>query len=122
MKPNKIKKQENKAMRMPQDQLLDALFDAFKEYQYWGLKELKARLVQPESYLKDTLDKIAVLIKGGTYNLTYALKPEATEGLYLDFNNVKAEAAPEVASDGLGFDGAMDDDDDNVKMEDVVLE
>ena len=107
---------------MPQDQLLDALFEAFKEFQYWPLGSLKSRLRQPESYLKETLDKIAVLIKGGRYNLTYALRPEATEGKYLEFNNVKAEAAPEVA-DGLGFDGAMDDDDDeNVKMEDVLLE
>lgn len=108
---------------MPQDLLLDALFEAFKEYQYWGLKELKSRLVQPESYLKETLDKIAVLIKGGPYNLTYRLRPEATEDRYLDFNNVKAEVAPEVASPGLGYDGVMDDDDDdNVKMEDVVLD
>ena len=118
---NKVRKQENKATRMPQDQLLDALFNCFKEFKYWPLSALKSRLNQPESYLKETLEKIAVLIKGGTFNLTYQLRPDSTEGRYLNFDDVKAEAAPDVGSDRGEDLGSNEDDDENVKMEDVFL-
>lgn len=121
MVTNKVRKQENKATRMPQDQLLDALFNCFKEFKYWPLSALKSRLNQPESYLKETLEKIAVLIKGGTFNLTYQLRPDSTEGRYLNFDDVKAEAAPDVSSDRGEDLGSNEDDDENVKMEDVFL-
>lgn len=119
--PNKVRKQENKATRMPQDQLLDALFNCFKEFKYWPLSALKSRLNQPESYLKETLEKIAVLIKGGTFNLTYQLRPDSTEGRYLNFDDVKAEAAPDVGSDRGEDLNSNEEDDENVKMEDVFL-
>ena len=106
---------------MPQDQLLDALFTCFKEFKYWPLSALKSRLNQPESYLKETLEKIAILIKGGPFNLTYQLRPDSTEGRYLNFDDVKAEAAPDVGSDRGEELGSNEDDDENVKMEDVFL-
>jgi len=85
---------------------------------------LKAELKQPETYLKQTLEMIAHFIRQGPHAMTWQLKPEARIGAYADtslFDKVKDEAAPD-----MGFDGPSDykdeeeDDDDNVKMEDVL--
>ena len=65
--------------RMPYDLLDDALLDAFKEFKFWPLRMLNDRLRQPELYLLKALETIAVLKKGGRFDGTYQLKPEALE-------------------------------------------
>ncbi|KAA8917842.1 hypothetical protein TRICI_000003 [Trichomonascus ciferrii] len=67
---------EGKATRLPQNELLDLLFKLFEEYDYWGMKGLRERTKQPEAYLKEVLDTMAVLIKKGPYAMKYTLKPE----------------------------------------------
>lgn len=67
---------EGKATRLPQNELLDLLFKLFEEYDYWGMKGLRERTKQPETYLKEVLDTMAVLIKKGPYAMKYTLKPE----------------------------------------------
>lgn len=104
---------------MPQNELLDLLLDCFTQFKYWHLKTLKAKLNQPEAFLKETLDKVAVLTRSGTHNLTYQLREDANIGHY-DLSNVKLETAPEIVSDGLEDVGGTEDDDENVKMEDVL--
>ncbi|EGV60973.1 transcription initiation factor IIF subunit beta [Yamadazyma tenuis] len=77
LKPNTNKnKNEGRAIRMPQKDLLDLLFRLFEEYEYWSIKGLRERTKQPESYLKESLDSIANLIKKGPYTSKYNLKPE----------------------------------------------
>lgn len=79
---------------------------------------MKQDLVQPEAYLKETLDKFAELIRSGPMNGKYQLKTE-TEARYADpraFDNVKAEAAPEADPDAPD----ITDDDDEEEMEDVL--
>ena len=123
--PPRGKKQLLKAARMPQNELLDLIYDCFKEYTYWPMRSLRERLNQPEAYLKETLEMVAMMNKSGTHALQWQLKPEAREVRYAEagfFDKVKDEAAPDV--ENSGFDGIdeMDEDDDNVDMEDVPLE
>ena len=125
---------------MPQNELMDMIFDCFKDYKYWTLASLKQRLRQPEAFLKETLDKIASLTRSGenftiapstpqwirhwlrdcvgTMTGKYQLKPEAAPAQYGDtvaFNNVKAEAAPDADPNGLD----ITDEDEDEEMEDV---
>lgn len=69
-------KADGRAIRMPKKDLLDLLFRLFEEYEYWLMKGLKERTRQPETYLKESLESIANLIKKGPYTLKYNLKPE----------------------------------------------
>ncbi|KAL1960962.1 hypothetical protein VTO42DRAFT_4850 [Malbranchea cinnamomea] len=124
-KPAKPKTQENKAARMPQNELLDLIYACFREYRYWPFKSLKARLQQPEAYLKQTLEIVAHLVKTGDFANTWELKPEARESSYvnmLGYTDAKEELAP--AADDEGSEGeptasGMDEDED-VKFETVV--
>ena len=115
--PAKGRKKE-KAARMPQNELMDMIFDCFKDYKYWTLASLKQRLRQPEAFLKETLDKVASLTRSGLMTGKYQLKPDAAPIQYGDaeaFNNVKAEAAPDADPNGPD----ITDDDEDEEMEDV---
>ncbi|SSD59282.1 related to Transcription initiation factor IIF subunit beta [Saccharomycodes ludwigii] len=72
----KQQKNSSRAIRMPKKELLDLLFKLFDEYDYWSLKGLKERTKQPEVYLKECLDQVAMLVKKGPYALKYTLKTE----------------------------------------------
>jgi transcription initiation factor TFIIF subunit beta len=112
---------------MPQNELLDLIFDCFKRYNYWSLKSLKSELNQPEAYLKSTLEKVAVLVKSGRFAMTWTLKPEVKVNGYAE---VKNEQAPDSGIDGPsdvvgdGEDDVVitidDDEEDNEVMEDVL--
>ena len=94
------KPQEFKTARIPQNELMDLIFSCFRRYKYWPIKALKAELKQPEVYLKETLERVAVLVKQGTYAMTWQLMPS-----YGQLSNVKDEVAPD---DSYGFDGTSD--------------
>ena len=73
---------------------------------------------QPEAYLRQTLEMVAHLVRQGPHANTWQLKQDTVGG-----TNLNEEQAP-VA---MGLDGASDageldsdDDEDNVKMEDVL--
>ena len=113
---------------MPQNELLDLIYDCFKKYNYWPLKSLKTELNQPEAYLKQTLEMIAHLVRQGPHAMTWQLKPESKYSAYADaqsYEQVKDEIAPDSGygldgpSDTGGGDGS-DDDDENVKLEDIM--
>src|SRR5271169_2152743 len=46
----KAEAQNNKATRIPKNELLDLLFKCFQEYAYWSLKGLREYVKQPEVY------------------------------------------------------------------------
>jgi transcription initiation factor TFIIF subunit beta len=48
---SKAEVQNNKATRIPKNELLDLLFKCFQEYAYWSLKGLKEYIKQPEVHL-----------------------------------------------------------------------
>lgn len=95
-----------KAARIPKDQLLDLIFDCFRQYQYWPMKALRQKTQQPDAYLRQVLEEVAVLIKSGKFANNYCLSDA-----YKDKQGAGAkEAAAEVE----------DDDDDDEEMEDVL--
>lgn len=133
------KQSDGKATRIPRNELLDLLFRLFEEYDYWTMKGLRERTKQPESYLKEVLDTMAVLIKKGPYAMKYSLKPEfkqvkgqLSSGLsdYIEKSAQTAGAAPvDGAAGGAGPSGAPlddpnkpadDDNDDDVDMETIL--
>lgn len=123
-KPLKAKTQENKTTRMPQNELLDLIYQCFREYRYWPFKTLKARLRQPEAYLKQTLEMVAHLVKSGDFAMTWELKPEAMESSYANafgYGDAKEELAPGT---GLNLDEVSDEDpeamDEDTQFENVV--
>ncbi|KAG0301342.1 hypothetical protein BGZ98_008437 [Dissophora globulifera] len=67
---------DQKTTRMPRNELVDLLFKAFEEYQYWSFKGLVEYCKQPHSYLKEVLGEICNFIKKGPYTAKYQLKPE----------------------------------------------
>lgn len=103
---------------MPENELLDKIYTCFRRYKYWPMKALRAELQQPEAYLRETLDKIAVLDKSGRFATHWHLKME--QG---DFEGVGDEVAPMTNMDGnnesdIG-DEEDDDDDEDTKFIDV---
>ncbi|KAK6540936.1 hypothetical protein TWF694_008319 [Orbilia ellipsospora] len=110
----KKKTQENKATRMPRNELLDALFTCFSEYEFWALKGLRERLNQPEAYLKETLESIATLLKTGPFALKWQLKPEYKSK---DIEVIKKEVREDLGTDA----GEEFDDDEEEEMEDVKI-
>lgn len=54
--------------RLPRNQLLDLLFQLFREQPRWSFKPLRERTQQPEVYLKEVLNEIAVLHRSGEHN------------------------------------------------------
>ncbi|KAF5608821.1 transcription initiation factor TFIIF subunit [Fusarium pseudoanthophilum] len=95
-----------KAARIPENQLLDLIFDCFRQYQYWSVKALRQKLQQPEQYLRQVLEKIAVLNKSGRFANQYCLSDA-----YRDKGGAEAqEAAAEP----------VDDEEDDAEMEDVL--
>ena len=85
--PSKTRGQDNKAARIPQNELLDMIQDCFKEYRYWGLKTLRDKLRQPESYLRQTLELVAQQVRQGPQANTWQLKKE--------FRNIAVDTADE---------------------------
>ncbi|KAI9925026.1 hypothetical protein ASPWEDRAFT_45159 [Aspergillus wentii DTO 134E9] len=109
-KPTKLRPQENKTTRMPQNELLDLIYQCFREFKYWPFKNLRARLQQPEAYLKQTLEMVAHLVKSGDFAMTWELKPEAKESNYMNalaYGNAKEELPPGA---DFNFDDASEED------------
>lgn len=110
---------KEKAVRMERTVLLDQLQRLFAEYSYWKLGGLKARLNQPEAYIKQTLEEIAILVKQGDFANTYKLKPEYESLARVQAaGNLRQEVAPE--DEEVGSDGTGDEMDDDEDFEDVM--
>ncbi|KAL7932629.1 transcription initiation factor IIF, beta subunit domain-containing protein [Trichoderma chlorosporum] len=99
-----------KATRIPKNQLLDLIFDCFRQYQYWSMKALRQRTQQPDSYLRQVLEEVAVLNKSGPFANHYCLS-EA-------YRDKGGNDAKEAAAEAMDDDG---DDDEGEEMEDVLV-
>lgn len=103
------------------------IHDKFKKYRYWSLKALKAEVNQPEAYLKQTLELVSHLVRNGPHAMTWELNQDSKLGSYelAQYDAAHSKTAPET---GSGFDGVSDtgegmgsdDDDEDVKLEDVL--
>lgn len=114
---------------MPQNELLDLIYQCFREYRYWPFKNLKARLRQPEAYLKQTLEMVAHLVKSGDFAMTWELKPEAKESNYanaMGYGEAKEELPPgtdlnfDEGSEEEATGSGMVTDNDEMQFENVV--
>ncbi|KAI0405031.1 transcription initiation factor IIF, beta subunit-domain-containing protein [Xylaria palmicola] len=112
-KKNKKQKDE-KAARLPQSELRDRIFQCYDQYAYWSLKAFKQTLLQPEAWLRENLEELAVLHKSGRFANYWELKPE-----YKRHNMQSVEGAPPSPEPN---DSDFDGDDDNIEMEDVKPE
>jgi transcription initiation factor TFIIF subunit beta len=121
--------QNNKATRIPKNELLDLLFKCFQEYAYWSLKGLKEYVKQPEvtllfeftdfsqSYLREALEEIAHLNKRGPYALKWSLKPHYNQSQQASAD-LSGNTGPAATSPQSTKVEAKSEDD--VKMEDVL--
>jgi transcription initiation factor TFIIF subunit beta len=113
--------QENKATRMPEAALVDALQKAFSRYKFWPMSALKKEFMQPEAWLKEVLGKIAVLVRTGPAANYYMLRVE-NQGVGDDFFGDGEEGgmikSEELAPEVKGEDGVEEEDED-VDFEDV---
>lgn len=112
-KKNK-KQKEEKAARLPQSELRDQIFRCYDKYSYWSLKAFKQALNQPEAWLRENLEDLAMLHKSGRFANYWELKPE-----YKRVNVQVIEGAPPSPE---ANDSDFDGDDDNIEMEDVKPE
>lgn len=77
------------------------------------MKAFKQTLNQPEAWLRENLEELAVLHKTGRFANHWELKPEYRRG------NLQVDAAaPDLGPEG--DESESDGDDDNVEMEDVM--
>ncbi|KIJ60352.1 hypothetical protein HYDPIDRAFT_117254 [Hydnomerulius pinastri MD-312] len=94
--------------RMPRNQLLDLLFQLFREQPRWSIKPLRERTQQPEVYLKEVLNDIATLNRSGEFNGMWELSEVFAK------DGIKGENVPGSSSLGnSNGDVAMDDYDDD---------
>ncbi|KAL7627411.1 hypothetical protein AAE478_001604 [Parahypoxylon ruwenzoriense] len=106
----KAKKQAvEKAARLPKSDLRDLLFKCFEKWSYWPMKALKASLNQPEAWLRENLEDVAVLHKTGPFANHWELNSDHKAAL----NILGAEgAAPDTIMEG--------EESEEEEMEDVV--
>lgn len=69
-------KEEGRHARMDKRELMAKIFDCFKQFEYWSIKNLKAKLKQPEQWLRENLEEVAAMEKGGTFTQKWRLKEE----------------------------------------------
>lgn len=84
------------------------------------MKTLRMELQQPEAYLRETLEIVAVLAKSGRFATHWSLKPE---NKLKNYEGVGDEVAPTIGVEG-GEDSELgdldeDDEDEDIKFEDV---
>ncbi|KAJ7471319.1 transcription initiation factor IIF, beta subunit [Mycena galericulata] len=73
-KPKPAKGEFSRMARIPRNQLLDLIFQLFRDNPRWGIKPLRERTQQPEAYLKEVLSEVAFLNKTGEYASLWELK------------------------------------------------
>jgi transcription initiation factor TFIIF subunit beta len=111
---------------MEKGALFDEISKCFEQFKYWSLKALRNKLKQPEAYIKEALDEVAVLIRSGDFAMNYKLKPEYEKSQIANQDAVKDEIAPSMKSeddtDQATGDELVSDDDDVMDFEDVKIE
>lgn len=113
---------------MSQRDLISNLFACFKEFEFWSIKSLRAKLNQPDVWLREGLSEVATLVTHGTNSGKWTLKPDYKPMVQGDLDQM--EAALEKAATGGGVGSGtgempieIDDDDEEeeeVEMEDVI--
>ncbi|KAJ7668359.1 transcription initiation factor IIF, beta subunit-domain-containing protein [Mycena rosella] len=120
-KPKAAKGQFERMARIPRNQLLDLIFQLFRDTPRWGIKPLRERTQQPEVYLKEVLSEVAFLNKTGEFASLWELKDtfkdEGARGSVAGMSGVGELISfgtdPDVKMEGV------DDEDEDDDMEEV---
>lgn len=113
---------ENKTARWEEQRLIDALEVAFSEYTYWSMKALRAKIPQPEAFLRETLDRFAVLHRSGRFANQWSVKPEFLHLIEKRCGKglPAADTAAPVVEGEAGASDVGGGDDEDIQMEDVL--
>lgn len=95
---------------MEKPELIDRLLELFRQHRIWGLRDLKARVSQPESYLREVLDEIAFMWKQGDFNGKWELKNEYKQDSAL-LNPTGGDMIAKTEDSDMDKSGLEDDDD-----------
>ena len=123
----KKKPPQEKAVRISQEALLDAIYQCFRRYRYWSLKALRNELKQPETFIKQTLESIATLVRSGDFAMNYVLRPEYAGVAEIKEEEVREETAL-VGSEGEDMSemdvgsGEEEEEEGEEDFEDVAME
>lgn len=99
---------------MPENDLLDLIFNCFARFRFWSMRALRAEIPQPEIYLRHTLEKVADLHRSGRFSNNWELKSE---------NRKDGSASAEVKASEFVAETAdtdSDGEDEDIQLEDVV--
>ncbi|KAI0387518.1 transcription initiation factor IIF, beta subunit-domain-containing protein [Hypomontagnella monticulosa] len=104
------KPKEEKAARIPKAELRDQIFRCFEQFNYWSMKAFKQTLNQPEAWLRENLEEVAVLHKTGRFANHWELNADHKGGLNI------------TGADGIAPDAAPsgDESESDAEMEDVI--
>jgi len=76
LKPRMEKnRQKDKRVRIDKPQLQTLLFSLFEKKPHWSMKDLVVETEQPQRFLKEVLDEMAVYSTKGDNMFTWSLKP-----------------------------------------------
>jgi transcription initiation factor TFIIF subunit beta len=115
-------KQDGRAARIERDVLMNLLFKLFNEYEYWTMKGLREKTNQPEAYLKECLESIALMERKGPYALKWRLKDEYRKSIDVE-NKVKRGSIEEDNDEVEGKNKDEDnEDEDDYDMDDIEME
>ncbi|KDN53172.1 hypothetical protein K437DRAFT_253500 [Tilletiaria anomala UBC 951] len=78
-KPQAGRRGGEKFARIPRNELLDQLFTLYEREKYYTFAELRQRTQQPESYLREVLQSIAVIQQKGQYSGKWGLRQEYSQ-------------------------------------------
>ncbi|GMM44863.1 transcription factor IIF subunit [Pichia kluyveri] len=116
-------KQDGRNARLDRDVLMNILFKLFNEYEYWTLKGLREKTNQPEIYLKECIESIAVMERKGPYALKWRLKDEYKKSIDVEKKVKRGSIEDDEDADiGKNSDNNEEEDDDmnDVEMEDIA--
>lgn len=98
--------------RLERHELIERLFALFKDKPYWSITALKATLQQPDTWLREVLKEVAVLIREGKYANMWELQE--------NWKEAGGDTKPDV-KDGDDDDESDDEEeDDEDDLEEVV--
>jgi len=113
------KANDNKSFRIGKEDLASHLFKHFEEHEYWSMKGFREVTNQPEAYLKEVLEEIAIMNKSGPYSGKWSLRPEFKQRSTTGVSNIASAGTDGGVNTGETIE-IDDDDDDEVEMEDVL--
>lgn len=76
MQPIRKKTIQEKRERLPREEVVSLIFQAYEKYEYWNFNGLVNYTNQPQTYLKEILSEVGMLNKRGSYVGMWQLKPE----------------------------------------------